>query len=375
MTGAGETGHDQWSPWAGRFEAQSLSCRYLGSDVYARLMTMLARDVRHGGVTRELLAGVTGLRFGDAVPLRLVAAAHLVALEGRAERWAAMLPSCSGTVPDDDQILWDGWSSVVAANRDELVEGVTLDVQTNEVGRSAGLALAIARTGFRACELVEIGCSGALNLRLDRYRVELGDRVLGDPRSVLVLSPEMRGASPAGQVGVDRATGPIGGVNVDPTDDLALPTITSRTGIDPHPIDVTTQTGRLRLESFLWPDQDERVERLRQAISIAALTPVDLITTDDTAGALAAVLEAAGPRVVMHSIVWQYIPKEMRWAITTAIEAAGDRATVESPLAWIRYEPDEWNRARAAIWLRTWPDGGDRLVAHADYHGRWLSPS
>lgn len=345
---------DDWSGWAQRFDAQSVSCRDLGSDIYARLMTMLADDLRRGGSARDLLAPVTGLRFGDAVPLRLVAAAHLLALEGRADHWAAMLPSCGGTVPGDDRVLWDGWTSVVSTHRSGLVEGVALDVQTNEVGRSAGLALALVRTGFESSSLIEIGCSGALNLRLDRFRIELGDQVLGDPMSALVLSPEMRD---------------------DPTDELVLPTITGRTGIDPNPIDVTTPGGRARLESFVWPDQIERMERLRLAISTAQRTPVDLIATGDTAQELRAALDTDGPRVVMHSIVWQYIPKTTRWAVTTEIEAAGDRATPGSPLAWIRYEPDEWNRARAAIWLRTWPTGGDRLVAHADYHGRWLRRS
>ncbi|MCZ7628597.1 MAG: DUF2332 family protein [Microthrixaceae bacterium] len=78
--------------------------------------------------------------------------------------------------------------------------------------------------------------------------------------------------------------------------------------------------------------------------------------------------------VVMHSIAWQYIPTDVRWRITEVIEAAGERATGAEPLAWVRYEPDEWDRRRAAVWLRTFPDGADGLVAHADYHGRWLSP-
>ena len=77
----------------------------------------------------------------------------------------------------------------------------------------------------------------------------------------------------------------------------------------------------------------------------------------------------------MHSIVWQYVPTEVRWRITEAIEAAGSAATDEEPLAWVRYEPDEWDRRRAAVRLRRWPDGGDRLVAHVDYHGRWLAPA
>ena len=65
----------------------------------------------------------------------------------------------------------------------------------------------------------------------------------------------------------------------------------------------------------------------------------------------------------------------MRWRITEVLERAGAAATAEDPLGWVRYEPDEWDRRRAAVWLRTWPHGGDRLVAHVDYHGRWLAPA
>lgn len=369
--------------WAERFEAQSRSCRDLGSGLYARLMSMLADDVRRGGSTWDLLADAAGTRFGDAVPLRLAAAAHRLALEGRAATWAAALPSCSGTTPGDDHVLWDAWRSMVEVHTDDLVDGLRRDVQTNEVGRSAGLAFALALSGPGECRLIEIGCSGALNLRLDRYRIELGDRVVGDPGSGLVLAPRMTGVAPESSVddigdedprpdgpGAARVGGPV----------PQLPRITRRIGIDPDPIDITTAAGRVRLESFVWPDQVERMARLRAAIEVAARTPVELIRSDvrrgpsDTAAVLGSVLTEGGPRVVMHSIVWQYVPKEVRWAVTTTLEEAGARATSDSPLVWIRYEPDEWNRTRAAIWMRSWPRGGDRLVAHADYHGRWLGP-
>jgi len=98
----------------------------------------------------------------------------------------------------------------------------------------------------------------------------------------------------------------------------------------------------------------------------------------EAVAAVAAALEVDGPRVVLHSIVWQYLPTPERWAVTAALEAAGERATPSAPLAWVRFEPDEWDRRRAAVWLRTWtgegPSGQDRLVAHVDYHGRWISP-
>lgn len=349
--------------WADRFGAQSISCADLGSDLYARLMSLLADDVRSGGVTWKMLVGVrgvAGLRFGDAVPLRLAAAAHLLALDGAAPQWAAVLPSCGGTVPRDDAALWDVWTSMAALHHDELAEGLLHDVQTNEVGRSAGLGYALSRSGMDRTRLIEIGCSGALNLRLDRYRIDLGDRVIGDPGSALVVRPEIRGA------GCDGRPEAVGSAR--------LPRVVGRVGIDPEPIDVTNKQGRTRLESFVWPDQGSRMEQLRSAMALAGQVPVHLIRTGETASALESVLAEQGPRSVMHSIVWQYIPTDLRREITAVIEEAGARATSNSPLAWIRYEPDEWNRARAAIWLRTWPQGGDRLVAHADYHGRWLQP-
>ena len=134
----------------------------------------------------------------------------------------------------------------------------------------------------------------------------------------------------------------------------------------------------MTLLSFVWPAQTARFERLAAAVEVARSAPVDLVRTTRTAAAVAAALEVDGPRVVLHSIVWQYLPTPERWAVTAALEAAGERATPSAPLAWVRFEPDEWDRRRAAVWLRTWtgegPSGQDRLVAHVDYHGRWISP-
>jgi hypothetical protein len=180
--------------------------------------------------------------------------------------------------------------------------------------------------------------------------------VLGDPGAAVRLAPEVTG-------------------RVDPG--LRLPRVVERVGLDPHPIDATSEDGALTLLCFLWPDQDQRIARARAAIDTARDHPAELRQVQDTAQALGEVLEEPTAEgvgtVVQHSIVWQYIPTDMRWAVTGGIEAAGERASAGRPLAWIRYEPDEWNRLRAAVWLRTWPGGADRLVAHVDFHGRWLS--
>ena len=353
--GPGPADRDEW---ADRFDQQAAACHGLGSPLYGRLLHLIAEDIRADGPSWAVMAERADLRFGQAGPLRLVGAAHRLALAGRAPGWARLLPSCGGAVPAGDDRLREEWLSMVGSFGDDLRVGLDREVQTNEVARSAGLGLALARTGFPAVRLVELGCSGGLNLRLDRFRIDLGgDRlagpVLGDPASVVRLAPA-----------VDGAVG----------DGPALPVVEDRIGIDPHPVDPTSEDGRLTLLSFVWPDQAERLERVAGAIAIAREVPADLRATSDTAAALAEVLDERRPTVVQHSIVWQYVPTDMRWKVTEAIEAAGRVATAGAPLGWVRYEPDEWNRGRASVWLRTWPGGGDRLVAHADFHGRWIAP-
>jgi hypothetical protein len=341
--------------WAERFEAQAGACDELGSPLYGRLLRALAGDLRAEGSTWEVLRPRSGLRFGQAAPLRLLGAAHRLALAGNAPGWAALLPSCGGAVPDGDEVLRSAWSDLVAGHRDELTAGLDREVQTNEVGRAAGLALGLALASpGDGVRLVELGCSGGMNLRLDRFRIDLADFVLGDPAGAVRIAPDVRG--------------PIGAVP-------ALPRVGERIGLDPHPVDTSVEDGRLTLLSFIWPDQQERIARVRAALGVAATHPADLRRVEDTAEALEELLADRRPTVVQHSVVWQYIPTGQRWRITAAMEAAGERATAGTPLAWVRYEPDEWDRTRAAVWLRTWPGGADRLVAHVDYHGRWLRPA
>ncbi|MCO5320350.1 MAG: DUF2332 domain-containing protein [Microthrixaceae bacterium] len=346
--------------WALRLAQQGEACGELGSDLYRRLLGLLAEEVRVGATTWDVLASAGDLRFGQAGPLRLLGAAHRLALSGQDQQWAALLPSCGGRVPADDGVLLVQWRALVERRHADLVEGMGREVQTNEVGRAAGLALAAAEARLGEARLIEIGSSGGLNLRLDRFEIDLAGVVLGHPESPVHIRPEMRA-----ELGGLRHSG------------LALPTVTGRVGIDPFPVDPSSEDGRLTLRSYLWPDQVERFERVSAAIEVARQVPAELLTTSedaDTAEVLESVLDRGGSSIVMHSIVWQYIPTEMRWRITEAMERAGSRSTTTAPLVWIRYEPDEWDRRRAAVWMRQWPYGGDRLVAHVDFHGRWLEP-
>ncbi|MEZ5372723.1 MAG: DUF2332 domain-containing protein [Microthrixaceae bacterium] len=316
----------------------------------------------------HLLAPLDRWRFGDAMPLRLMGASHALALSGRAPELAEVYPSCGGTVPEAIATsLAESVLESLGAHPDHTADFLHRAVQTNETGRASALVLGLsalaASVGDGApISLVEVGTSAGLNLRMDRFAYLDGESLIGgDANSPVRLSPEWVGGAPG----------------------LHPWLVADRVGVDPHPADPSDPTVALRLRSYLWPDQTERRARLDGAIALAGEVPAELVQTDgpmnpnDTAATLAGLLaERAGihPTMVFQSIMWQYVPTAARWPITRAIEEAGERATEAAPLVRVTFEPDEFRRDRVAVQLRRWPGGSGTLLAHADYHGRWVQP-
>jgi hypothetical protein len=139
-------------------------------------------------------------------------------------------------------------------------------------------------------------------------------------------------------------------------------------GCDPAPIDPGSEDGRLTLLSYVWPDQTARMERLRAALEIAAASPAAVERSGAVEWARAQLAEPAPGRatVLYHSVVMQYLSEDEREAFSRIVREAGSRARDDTPLAWLRMEPD---RDRAAVRIATWPGGEDRLLARAGYHG------
>jgi len=151
--------------------------------------------------------------------------------------------------------------------------------------------------------------------------------------------------------------------------------VVERSGCDPFPIDPTTRDGELRLKSFVWGDQLDRLERLNAAIAISRRVPAT-VDGADAADWLDTQLERvreAVSTVVFHTIVWQYLGRERQERVGKAIEGAG-KSRVDRPLAWLRLEPGE---EMAELRLTMWPGGNETLLAKSGYHGRpvtWLAP-
>ena len=147
-----------------------------------------------------------------------------------------------------------------------------------------------------------------------------------------------------------------------------------RAGCDPAPIDATTDEGSLTLQSFVWPEQLERLELLRTAIEVARRTPavVDQASAPDWLATRLAQERGGSATVVYHSVVWGYLTDDDRARITHLLHEAGDKATEADPLAWLRMEPGAND---ADVTLTTWPGAHERVLATAGYHGRpvrWL---
>jgi hypothetical protein len=82
-----------------------------------------------------------------------------------------------------------------------------------------------------------------------------------------------------------------------------------------------------------------------------------------------------GATLVYHSIFLQYPPRETRAAIADSIRAAGEAASPEAPLAWVRLEPEALTdgvreSVRIVLDLTTWPGAERRVLGYTDGHVR-----
>jgi len=336
----------------GRLLRQAGACEDLGSPLSGLLLRAAADDVAAGGPTWAVLAPHAGGPRGDALALRLLAAVHRLVLERRAPALALHYPSVGGTA--GPRGAGAAFLAAVAEHAAEIRDLVARPCQTNEVARAAALLggfLAVARATRLPLRLLEIGASGGLLLRWDRYRY---------------AAPGWSWGPAAGAGGLTLA-----GLFTRPPDpDPPAVAVAERRGCDPAPVDAATQEGRTTLTASVWPDQADRLARLRGALAVAAAVPA-AVDREGVATWLPARLADPVPgvaTVVYQSVVEQYPDEAERAARTAALDAAGARATAAAPLAWLRFEPRPAT-ADFVLDLRTWPGGTTTRVATATAHG------
>lgn len=330
---------------AAQLQWQADACRMIGSALYAGLLEHAVADVETAGPTWEVLRGHEDDPRFTVLGLRLLGAVNRLALTGREPALADAYAVANVSE------AWEALRDVMRRNAGELRDSLERPVQTNEVGRCSGLLFGFAAVAAETelpLRLLEVGASAGLNLRWDRYRYEADGFSWGPSASPVRLEFELDGA-PAPDVSSGFE-------------------IAARRGCDATPIDPSTEEGRLTLLTYIWPDQVERIARMRAALEVAGEAPVTLDREPAAAWSRRMLTEPAAGRatVIYHSIVSQYLSDEERATLFETIRTAGDRATPDAPLAWLRMEPVD---DRAALDLTLWPGGEDRRLARVGYHG------
>jgi hypothetical protein len=334
------------------FRTQANACAAMNSPIYGELLERCADDLTAGGLIARLVADWRGEPVLDNVPLRLLGAAHYLALRGDAPLLAASLPSAGGRYEAGP--AWSALCATLEQHAERVRIHLTEQIQTNEVRRCCALLggfLTLARERPWPLRLLEIGASAGLNQCFDQFGYELGAQRFGPPGAALTLDCEWRGAP------------------LDLRGDLR---VASRRGCDIAPIDLHDPNAQLRLESFFWPDQLERLARLRAAcicalksgVSVEKMRAIDWLTRE------LAVVTPRQTTVLFHSVMWQYVPEEERKRIHALMSDRGAAATALAPLAWLRMEGRNYEHCE--VRLRSWPGGEDRLLARCHYHGAWV---
>ncbi len=333
---------------------QADACGQLGSPLYRDLLDRVAGDVAAGGPAARVLAGHEDDPGPSGLALRLTGTVHRLVLAGEAPTLAVHYPSAGGT-PGRPAEVWAAFRAVLEDHPAAVRRRLDQPPQTNEVGRAAALLgglLHVAARFDQPVRLLELGASGGLNLRADRFRYEHVDgSAWGPPDSPVVLHDAWRGPSP-----------PL----------HAALRVMERRGTDVAPLDPATPEGALTLLSYVWPDQLERLRRLRGALTVAAEVPATLVRASARAAVESLQLVDGRTTVVWHSVMWQYLENAERAAVLRRLDELGSEATRDRPLAHLALEPRR--PARAAphefmLTLQTWPGEVEVVLGIAQPHG------
>lgn len=338
------------------FAEQAMFCNEYGSPFTGQLIERMADDIRAGGPVAELIADWPTNPRADALSLRLAGALHAAALTNRDPALAAVYPANSPNWRMED--LWPVARAFLAREQDWVRDFLRSAPQTNETRRSIALLaafLTFAQDWRGPLDMLEIGASAGLNLNWDRFSYRTGSWSWG-AEGLVRIDTDWRGPSP-------------------PVD--APVSVRSRAASDLNPLDIRDPAERLRLKSYIWADQSDRLARFDGAVALAIESGAHVERADAAEWLRSKLAERRedAATVVYHSIFLQYPPRESREAIAAAIEDAGVRATSSAPLAWVRLEPEALmdrvrDSPRMVIDLITWPGGERRILGYTDGHVR-----
>ena len=180
----------------------------------------------------------------------------------------------------------------VASKRNEIRQiMLSRTTQTNEPARCAVLLPALSQFQ-QPLALLEVGASAGLCLYPDYYSYDY-DRQF-------ILAARRTATEP-----------PVFPCKANPETPLpnVAPEFSWRAGLDLNPLDIASKEQRDWLQTLVWPEQEQRVERPQSAIAVVRHTPPILYAgnlLDDLRG-LADSAPADAQLVVFHTAVLSYV--------------------------------------------------------------------
>ncbi len=318
------------------------------SPLNAALLAGAAEDIEAGGSVRALVAGVDAPP-GSVPQIRLLSALHELVLAGRVPALAEFYPSAGGHRSPAD--VWPAAANAIDEHFEWLRGRMKVTVQTNEPGRSAVLYVALlwlTHVHQRPIRLLEIGASAGVNLLCDRFCYLDDGRALGDPHSPVRFKQPW---APGPPIDLAAAEGRL--------------ELVERAGCDLAPLELARADDRLRLLSYMWPDEHWRVDRARIAFELAGHSSV-AVAREPASSWLTGRLQTGADgalTVVWHSIVRQYVPDEEWGAVQAAIDGA------PGPTVELSMEPTDAAGQRCELIVRDRSSEHRRRLAWCDDHG------
>ncbi|HUF73219.1 MAG TPA: DUF2332 domain-containing protein [Gammaproteobacteria bacterium] len=305
----------------------------------------------------------------------LFAAVHDLLFRDASHPVSRYYPSVNVSPVPPDRAAFPTFRDFCLSNRAQL-EGTMAarQTQTNEVRRTIAFVPVFQRLAeAEPIALVEVGASAGLNLLVDRYRYRYGDGPwLGAVESPVALRCDIRGTEPP----------------VLP----AMGEIAYRIGIDTHPLNVSEPDDARWLMACVWPEQTDRLERLRAALAIAREAPPAVVSAN-ALDALEEVLSDIPDDLticVFNSATLFYLSDDDCARFVSLLDRlasprlhwlsleGGAVQTFGAKLPFDRlYEPrpdDQPTDIFGLIGYSNWKTGKreDRLLGRADMHGRWI---
>lgn len=304
----------------------------------------------------SLIEGYEGDPHKGALALRIAGALHALVLQERAGA-LEQLYSKPDTIPDP-ATLQKAIRPLIENERKTFEAYVASAPQTNEINRAGALLFGfseIAKQTTQPINLYEVGASAGMLLCWDQFHYDFGAFKWG-----------------AGDTTIRTAI--KGDLSAKLKSEIS---VAQRQGCDLNPLDIADPDTLLRMRSFIWPeDIGRRALFDRSAWAVIAINPqLDKMDALSWVRSKLRSRPKDGASVFYHSVFAPYLSNDDLAAFENMIVSAGQSATPDTPLAWLKFEPEVIDGSfEFFLDLQIWPSGESRRLLRAHPHGLWVEP-